>query len=89
VLNIRNRHDPALKIYPLHRPFASRALGSAGFTRSDFRKLERACWKLKELDVTDEFGHVHYWPEYFNRPWVAARLRNFVHATDVHAYASR
>jgi len=89
LLNLRNGRDAALKVYPLRRPFSSRALGSSGFTRSDRKKLGNFNCKLKELDVSDYVGHEHFWPEYFTRPVIAARIRNFVHATDRQIYASR
>ncbi len=89
LLNLRNSRDAALKLYPLRRPFSSRALGSSGFTRSDERKLGRRTCKLKELDVSGEIGHAHYWPEYFSRAVLAAKVRNFVHYTDSHGYAAR
>jgi Alpha/beta hydrolase of unknown function (DUF900) len=89
LLNITNHFDPALKLYPLGRPFASRALGSCGLTRRDRSKLRGYSGKINEMDVSEEFGFVHNWPEYFGRPWVAAKMRNYVHFSDGYALASR
>ena len=78
LLNLRNKCDPALLIYPLRHPFAGRALGAMGFTRRDRRDLGSAGQKIQTLDLTSEIGHGHYWPNYFQRPWLARAIRNYL-----------
>ncbi len=78
LLNLRNKCDPALLIYPLRRPFAGGALGAMGFTRRDRRDLGAVSQKIQTLDLTSEIGHGHYWPNYFQRPWLARAIRNYL-----------
>lgn len=78
LLNLRNRRDAALCVYPLRRPFSSRALGHSGFTRSDLSRLHGCQAKLTDLDVSAMIGARHLWPEYFCRPELAVRIRSHV-----------
>ncbi len=78
VLNLKNSCDPALFIYPLRRPFSCGALGYTGITRSDRRNLGPGGCKIKDLDLTEEIGIGHYWPNYFQRPWLARAIRNYL-----------
>ncbi|MBL8817574.1 MAG: alpha/beta hydrolase [Planctomyces sp.] len=82
ILNLKNSHDPALKIYPLRRPFSSRALGQAGFTSKDRREMGGWGRRAAELDVTNVIGHGHFWPEYFQRPGIARSIANYVFFPD-------
>ncbi|WP_437206814.1 alpha/beta hydrolase [Planctomicrobium sp. SH664] len=72
VLNLRNRHDLALSLYPVSRPFAGRALARSGFTRWDKTKLGPNAAKVRDYDVTEYVGHHHFWPFYYNQPAVIA-----------------
>ncbi len=78
VLNLKNSCDPALLIYPLRHPFSSGALGFTGLTRSDRKKLGPCGNKIHDLDLTEEIGKGHYWPNYFRRPWLARAIRNYL-----------
>ncbi len=74
IVNLRNRKDFALAFYPLHRPFAGRALARSGLTRRDTRKLGPLSDKLINVDVTEIEGHNHLWPGYFQSPEIAAAI---------------
>lgn len=78
VLNLKNSCDPALLIYPLRRPFSCGALGFTGITRGDRRNLGPGGCKIRDLDLTEEIGIGHYWPNYFQRPWLARAIRNYL-----------
>ena len=78
VLNLKNSCDPALLIYPLRHPFSSGALGFTGTTRRDRKQLGPSGNKMKDLDLTEEIGFGHYWPNYFRRPWLARAIRNYL-----------
>lgn len=80
LLNLRNRRDAALKVYPLRHLFAARAFGAVGLTSGDKRKL--GCWagKVVDCDVSHVIGHGHLWPYYFSEWSIAWTMRNFVFA---------
>lgn len=74
IVNLQNRKDLALTVYPLHRPFAGRALGRVGLLRRDTRKLGTETQKVTNLDVSEIEGHNHLWPGYFQSPEIAAAI---------------
>ncbi|MEJ7590212.1 MAG: hypothetical protein WKF77_01550 [Planctomycetaceae bacterium] len=78
VLNLKNSCDAALLIYPLRHPFSSGALGFTGTTRRDRKQLGPRGQKIQDLDLTDEIGIGHYWPNYFRRPWLARAIRSYL-----------
>lgn len=78
VLNLKNSCDPALFIYPLRRPFSCGALGYTGVTRRDRDQLGPSGHKIQDLDLTEDIGIGHYWPNYFQRPWLARAIRNYL-----------
>lgn len=78
LLNLRNSCDPVLAIYPLRRPFSRGALGFTGFTRRDRKQLGPPSEKIQTLDLTKEIGAGHYWPNYFERPWLARAIRSYL-----------
>ncbi len=82
ILNLKNCHDPALKAYPLRRPFSSRALGHSGFTSKDRSELRGWSGKVSDLDVSSQIGHAHFWPEYYQRPHLSRQISNYVHFPD-------
>lgn len=79
LLNLRNKKDIALFLFPLRHPFSSRALARAGFTRKDRCKLGEHNGQVSELDVTPWLKHHHSWPEYIRRPEVAAAIAPYVY----------
>lgn len=74
LLNLRNDDDFALSLYPLRRPFSSRALGRAGFQRQDLRRLGWFVSKVAQLEVAPRVGMGHGWAHYYNHPEIAAFL---------------
>ena len=86
LVNLRNRLDPALWIYPLRRPFGHLALSHSGFLRSDRRRLGAANAKLVEFDVSRFVGQGHMWPNYYNRPEIAKALIPYLYFSDESCY---
>jgi hypothetical protein len=78
ILNLQNRCDVALFIYPLRHPFSGGALGYTGVTRRDRRQLGPYAYKIHNLNLTETIGAGHYWPNYFSRPWLAQAIRNYL-----------
>lgn len=76
---LRNRKDLALATYPLHRPFAGRALARSGLTHRDERKLGALGQKVIEIDVTEYEGRNHLWPGYFTVPEIATEIAPYVY----------
>ena len=74
IVNLQNRRDLPLAFYPLHRPFAARALARTGLTRRDTRKLGSSSEKIINLDITQTQGHNHLWPGYFRCPEIATAI---------------
>ncbi len=78
LLNLRNECDLALSIYPLRRPFSSRALARTGFTRKDHRELGERLVQVSEVDVTPLIGKAHGWPSYCGQPSIASVIAPYV-----------
>jgi hypothetical protein len=78
LLNLRNKCDLALSIYPLRRPFSSRALARTGFTRKDQRELGERLVQVSEVDVTPLIGGAHGWPNYCSQPSIANVVAPYV-----------
>ncbi|MFO0428890.1 MAG: hypothetical protein ACK526_20155 [Planctomyces sp.] len=78
LLNLQNALDPCLAIYPLRRPFSSRALGHAGFTRKDVRAMGWLGRKVRNVDVSGDVGVGHLWPNYFRNPRLAHRISGYI-----------
>lgn len=78
VLNLKNSCDPALLIYPLRHPFSCGALGFTGVKKKDRSRMGAGNCKIQDLDLTQEIGVGHYWPNYFSRPWLARAIRNYL-----------
>lgn len=79
LLNLRSECDFALALYPLRRPFSSRALARSGFTSKDQRLLGERLLQVSELDVTEIVGHGHGWPNYCQQPGIAAAVVPYVY----------
>ncbi|GDY07185.1 MAG: hypothetical protein DWI21_11505 [Planctomycetota bacterium] len=79
LLNLRNECDYALALYPLRRPFSSRALARSGFTNKDQRKLGERLVQVSELNVTEIIGKGHRWPNYCRQPGIAAAVSPYVY----------
>lgn len=83
VLNLRNRHDLALKSYSIFRPFHRRALGASGVTRND-RKSQTCTPAVRDCDVTALIGCGHLWPNYFEKPQLATMLTSWVYFPEMY-----
>ncbi len=83
LLSLHNNKDVALRLYPLRRPFSSRALSQSGLTKSDQRRLGALAEKICELDVSDSIGHSHAWPTYYSRPEIAAAISPYIFYSDI------
>lgn len=83
VLNLYNRHDPALGIYPLRFPLvAKRALGAQGLTRRDRVLLGPRSRQVVDYNATDAIGTTHLWPYYYRNPGLAMAMHNYVYFPD-------
>jgi hypothetical protein len=82
ILNLVNRHDIALKGYPLLRPFARRAIGASGVTWLD-RRHQTHTDRIRNVDVTGLVGHGHFWPNYYECIECAGFLVPWVYFPDV------
>lgn len=71
VVNLRNRTDYALVLYPLRKPFGVRALGQSGLTRFDGRRLGSRQCRVHNVDVSHLIGKGHIWPRYYCQPGIA------------------
>lgn len=79
LLNIQVRNDWALAIYPLRKPFSSRALGSTGFTRGDRRRFDGQAPHVANYDLSGLIGYGHIWPKYYEHSSVADALVPWVY----------
>ena len=79
LLNLRNECDFALALYPLRKPFSSRALARTGFTSKDQRKLGDRLTQVSELDVAPVIGKGHSWPSYCRQPGIATAVSPYVY----------
>ena len=74
LLNLRNQNDLPLALYPLHRPFARRAVARSGLTARDTASLGPNAAKIRQVDVTNRIGRAHNWPFYYDDPQVLATI---------------
>ncbi len=79
LLSLRNGCDLALSLYPLRRPFSSRALARSGFTRKDQRRLGEHVCQVSELDVNPLLHKHHSWPYYIRCSEIAAAISPYVY----------
>lgn len=79
LLSLRNECDLALSLYPLRRPFSSRALARSGFTRKDQRRLGEHVCQVSELDVTPLLRSHHSWPYYVRCSEISAAISPYVY----------
>lgn len=78
IVNLQNRRDLALRLYPLHRVLARPTLAKAGFRGRTLAAHGSQSSKLQELDVTDQIGVGHIWSHYYGQPGLAASLGPFL-----------
>lgn len=82
ILNMQNRHDPALLLYPLRRVASRRALGQSGLTREDRRELGVRSSQVTDLDVTEAIGCRHIWPSWTAETSLAHRASRYLFWTE-------
>lgn len=71
LVNVVNRDDILLQIYPMKEAFGVPALGQTGLLPGDRRMLGTLSNKAREIDVTPLVGAAHMMPNYFRRPEIA------------------
>lgn len=79
LLHVRNQKDAALGLYPLHRPFARRALARSGFTKHDLEHLGWNAAKIRECDVSHLVKRRHLWPYYYTQPGIIASMAPYIY----------
>lgn len=82
IVNLNNRFDLPLTLYPLRRPFSNRALARAGFTWRDRRQMGWQVAKIHEIDVSQLIGSGHMWPNYYEQPQIARAIVPFLFFAD-------
>lgn len=85
ILNLRNRQDFALTMYPLHQPFTAQALARTGFNDHVRRGMGPVRAQLVDCDVTPLIRFGHLWPYYIEHPSIARAIANHVFFLDVTA----
>ena len=79
VLNLRNRHDFPLLLYPTRRFCSRAAMAITGITRGDRRQLGEQNCRIDDCDITHLVGLGHVWPHYYSQPDIARAIRHFVY----------
>ena len=69
-------------IYPLRKPFGSRALGHTAFLTRDLRQIGRLTGKIREVDVSRLIGRHHKWQHYFSKPQLARSIHQYIDFSD-------
>lgn len=82
VVNLQNRGDWALSLYPFRRPFSRKAIGATGFTRWDRAHIGGQSCKAIDLDVTYYVGLGHTWPHYYEEPSIARAIVPYAYFVD-------
>lgn len=78
LVNLQNRRDAALGVYPWLKPLSGRALARAGFTRIDQRQLGSLNGRIVTMDVTELIQRHHIWPHYYEAPQIAQSLAPYL-----------
>ena len=81
LLNMQNKYDWALGLYPLRRPFSRSALGQVGFTRNDIARMGPHGQHVMHVDISPWIGFKHVWPYYCKRPEIGQMLVPWVYFT--------
>jgi hypothetical protein len=82
IMNLVNRADLAIAVYPFHRPGANRALSRVGLTPRDRCKVGPEAAKVADWDITDLIGRNHLWPNYYHCPRIAASIAPYIYFSD-------
>ncbi|HUG93305.1 MAG TPA: alpha/beta hydrolase [Planctomycetaceae bacterium] len=82
LVNLRNRNDIALAVYPLRRVLSGLPLGRSGFRPIDRAQFRRLGLAVAELDVTGLLDTGHLWDNYYRRPEIARSIAPYLYFTD-------
>lgn len=83
ILNLVNRRDLALGLYPLHRPLlTSAAVARSGFTRGDRQEIGVSAGKIIDYDITERVRAGHIWPHYYGDRGLARVIAPYVFFLD-------
>lgn len=83
LLNLVNRRDPALALYPARLPLLARpSLGMVGLTSCDRRRMGPMGTRTFNIDVGPAIGLSHMWPNFYNDRGLAMLMRNYVYFAD-------
>ena len=82
LVNVHNKRDLPLLIYPLRKPLGSRALGQTAFLPRDLRQIGRQAGKIREVDVSRLVGRHHKWQHYFDKPQLARSIHRYLDFSD-------
>ena len=72
LLNIKNRTDLPLNLYPLGDPFWHRAIGQGGFRPCDFAQMGMQAAKIRQFEVSHLVGTGHEIARYAPHPQIRA-----------------
>lgn len=79
LVNMQNKRDLALGLYPVVRPFSASPLARSGFTYYDNRVQGQLALKTIDVDVTRDIKHQHTWPYYYRLPHIAQIIAPYVY----------
>jgi hypothetical protein len=84
IVSMENKHDPALLLYPLQRPFGTHALGQKGLHKSDEKALGHLRNRIFHLDVAPLVRKRHVWPYYYDEPRLAHAVASSFYFPEVY-----
>lgn len=79
ILNLINRKDIALTVYPLVSPRYGRALSQTGTTFIDRRRLGPYNQKMHEMDLTFAVGIRHSWSLYYSNLEISRAISPYIY----------
>ena len=78
MLNMVNRSDYSLLLYPLRRPFSDVAIGHVGLGKTGSVYLGPYRDRYRDFDVTNYLGASHGWEAHLRQPEIAQIMANTV-----------
>lgn len=78
MLNMVNRSDYSLQLYPLRRPFSDVAIGHVGLGTTGSAYLGPYRDRYRDFDVTNLLGARHGWDAHLTQPRIAQVMANTV-----------
>lgn len=89
MLNMVNRSDYSLQLYPLRRPFSDVAIGHVGLGTSGSAYLGPYRDRYRDYDVTNFLGASHGWEAHVRHPQLAQVMANTVFFSEPVAIGQR